>query len=180
MTKRKFKPISIIRYNAYWISCSIDTKKNIDELFIAGGYEKNIEHIIICGNKLFSIIEFKKSNISYTKMIVISKYGIDKLNKLCADLHDINDIRATILRYFSAHCDYKYSKNSATDKLIALLASHYHDNRNRSMYNNSETGRCLCLLYPVTRDIDLGITTLLNNISQIRSDSIIKDRIQFI
>lgn len=180
MTKRKIKRILTQRYDALWLTCSIDTKKKIDELFKSAKYGKTVEHIIRHGNRLFSIIEFRKSNIEYTKMLIVSKSGIDKLNKLCSGLQNKREIRNIILKYFNYHCDGKCFENSSTVELITILSQHYYENRDRSMYCASTPGRYLSILYPVTRDIDMGVTALLNSISQARTDDIIKERIQFI
>ena len=168
------------RYSGFWISCSIDTKQKLDELFSSANYNRTVEHVIVNSIRLFSLIEFKKSNIDYSKMLVIPKAGIDKINQLCYNLQDEKDIRNMIWKYFKYHYNGKCLQNTVNDKLISLLASHYYNNRDRSMYcEKNVLGRYLCLIYPVSSELSMGINALIKTIQLSKSDDIIRDRIRF-
>ena len=181
LARRKDKRIFEIPFDGYWVACSLDTKRKIDELFIQAGYVKSTTPIIISGVRMVSLVEFNKSNIEYTKMIVLTKTGIDKVNQLCAGLKNKIEIRNQLLRYFVPHFESCGLDKSRLDlNLISMLADHYLKYHNSSIYTHNELGRCICLLYPMTKYLREEFNVALNKIVTIREDSIVKDRIHFV
>lgn len=164
-----------------WASCSIDTKQKIEDFFTQyHDYTVNATPVIISGNRVFSLYRFKHSESDIPLMLVITKSGVMLINKYCSTLNTEKDI-CTLLQKIFVRYLYTVSPEAYHDilKMIPLLAHHYYRYRDKSyIYNPNEMQRrYFCLLYPLNRDLSMGLNILLNQISIAKEDTIIKDRI---
>ena len=180
MSKRKVRIVYNPKVDGFWISCSINTKQKIDNFFTrTKDYNKTIYHITIRYIRLFTLFEFKKLG-DYSIMLIITKDAIDMINRLCNNFQSEKEIRDTLIRYFTRCLKENQSKElELITRLIPFLANNYFKYRDHPLYCNHSHGRYLCLLYPLTKDIGNGLSILLNNISMMKEDVIMKDRVYF-
>lgn len=162
------------------LTCSSVTKHAISEFMKeSAGFEETIYPVIIRGVRLFTFYIYR-NDFEFTHMIVITKYGARKIHRLCEKASSWAKVQAILTAYFSKCLEDNPDRAEILDQLVRFISFHYHT-RNDGEYSpytsDSLSGKYLCILSPITRNLYRNIGIMLADICYQRKDDIIKDQL---
>lgn len=176
--RRVITKVREIFVEGMWISCSLETTKELSNTFIAHmNSDTDSQDINMNGTTLFSIKHLNNENIYGGNIFHIYSGGIAKIKKLCSEMKTDSEMYDILKRYFVKYFkDRPQAEWVAFSNLIKILAMNYFNYKdNQDIYNENEN-RCLSFIYPMTHKDGTEMAGYLKNLAYIRDDKIFKDR----
>lgn len=178
INRRVIKKIRETFVEGMWISCSLETTKELSDTFITHiNSSTDPQDITMNGTTLFNINHLSSDNNYNGSIFHIYSGGIAKIKKLCSDMKTDSEMYDILKRYFVKYFkDRPQAEWTSFSTLIKILVMNYSNYKNNQDIYNDNENRCLSFIYPMSHKDGTEMAGYLKNLAYIRDDKIFKDR----